>query len=1019
MSKVLLTSDVHVDDWIQYSPTPDYRLNEYDFLGLRYVYLINQHNCPWIFFCGDTINRPDVSPKAFHKVSNIVINILNNTNANIGFICGQHDLDSKMETVNISDTYITTLCNYNPNRVYYLHDRYVTVDDKLIYCSNYIPIEEYVLPKEVDVFLGHVSLGFGQTISGKRKISFCGDIHTVESHNHPDCLLGDHTLGTPVQLYPDQMPNGGIITLLDMGDLSFERIPTSGELPNGGWHSFLNLKDTDDYKDIINKQLEGEEYEKLLDAANSLSSKSINLMADIEENVKSQSLEHIHNMIDKSRQPMPISFNFKIRKLIVDNFKSIKHLELNFDELQDIVYISAVNGVGKSVLLTSILIALVGDRSMSAYNHDPDGNEINTIDCRLDITLEYGNKLFRIVRGPGLLEFYINNEIQSKNNKRELNAMIYQYLPFISYVHFFFLQANRHLFESCDRLEFFKVCFNLNVYDYYAQECKELQKSINRDIRDLNTKIKIEDDIKSNTLNMINDITSKMSNYPRGNEDTNVLTKNIDTINNLDKLKSDIMTKKGILSVEIEHTEKQCEYLSSIPRQDLVNELNNLIELNQYNIAIGKHQSDVRLLTDKINTIQSTIGDGQQYLNMDIESEYQYLIALDKYNTEVTEYNRRVEELNRIIARPINSMSCPHCNQNIILDDEANKMKEDAITELNRLASNVPVPPNPVAVNFSNVLECTHAMKIRDSIIGYQKELDEANTQMANLNNSTPVKPVDIPKRFNTEVEYNNLISSIDNLSNLTNIISEKKSQMAELIDRGTEVDNTIYNILTSGDTVYNDIQEYISDMTVRIKNATEYAMLQKQLTHCQSDIEVRDNNIQALNNEIDEKNKLVIDCIRYYNLFDASNLESIPNKMLTKIAENLSSDEVKVITSMGSDDDNSSYFYVSLRIKDATGTWRNYDAASDGQKVLMDMYLLNKIIFIMGKVGILVLDESLANLSESTFRQALSLINTLSVTKCFITSHNPSMVILGDKLELVLDKDQGTKIINNSIRYG
>ena len=995
MNNIILTSDLHIDNWHSYEPSPDYRLSEYDFLAKRYVQLINEKQASWIFFCGDLINTPYIAPNAFHKLWELFKYIHSHTNAYIGFIDGNHDVADKEYGDRPDLTFITTLTDIDPNRIFYLHNKIVNIAGKTIYCCNWMPVEEYKCP-DCNIFLGHVSLGFGQDIVGNYDIAFAGDIHTIETHGKA------HTLGTALQLYPDQMVDGGVITCVDVDTYNFEYIPTSGLLDDGTEHKFLNLKETEEYKSIIAKRLESEaeaaEYENL-------SSQSLQLMEDLEATVKSNGLEAIHNRIDKSGQPAPISFDFAIDTAHISNFRSIQELELDMKQYQPIIYINAPNGVGKSVLLSSLIIAMTGDRSMNAYNRDVHGDGTEVYECRTDITLKYVGNTYRIVRGPGVLEFYINDIQKTENNKRVLESVIYQNLPFLAYINFFYLRANGHLFELNDRLEFFKVCFNLNIYDYYAQQSRELDKQINRHIREMQGSIASLTDRINDHNNKITELMNQNQNAGGVIEDENALNEQIKTVevlqDNLNKCLTNILLNES----EIKNTKEKLSALSSWNKDRVLSELENLKAVNKYHQDLDSYNASKNTITLKISSLQKAIESVNPYMSLDLVSELAYHEAYDKYALECETFNNEVKRLSTIANTKLDFIHCSNCGTDIPLDAELVNKVNEAKDKLSKMVA--PVAPTTVTCYFRTTQECKNMIEQVNSSKQIFDQINSLNAELASL--VEPVKPTEIPRAFGTEAEYDQLLQSLDNLANVQKYYDDKVAENEQEKAKQKEIEQSIMNIAGA------DPKAFIEGLRARIRNAAEMKVRQQHIDSMTYDRDKLVSEVDNINKQIEDDKAAIKENIRYAALFDVANKNSIPYNMLDKIARNLSSEDIKITTTADADD-GSSYFYISIRMRDPSGAWRNYDEASDGQKCIMDMYVLNKITTMMGSVGLLILDESLANLSPSNYNTALTYINNLKVGKCLITSHNPSMVLLGSRITFNLTKERGTHIVNQTL---
>ena len=90
-------------------------------------------------------------------------------------------------------------------------------------------------------------------------------------------------------------------------------------------------------------------------------------------------------------------------------------------------------------------------------------------------------------------------------------------------------------------------------------------------------------------------------------------------------------------------------------------------------------------------------------------------------------------------------------------------------------------------------------------------------------------------------------------------------------------------------------------------------------------------------------------------------------------------------------------------------GNWVSYEACSGGQKTVLDIHFLSKII---NRVGILILDEFLKHLDPSNHDLCLDMISNMSVGCTFISSHMESIQAFNNKTCRLSLNDSGlTKI--------
>jgi len=90
-------------------------------------------------------------------------------------------------------------------------------------------------------------------------------------------------------------------------------------------------------------------------------------------------------------------------------------------------------------------------------------------------------------------------------------------------------------------------------------------------------------------------------------------------------------------------------------------------------------------------------------------------------------------------------------------------------------------------------------------------------------------------------------------------------------------------------------------------------------------------------------------------------------------------------------------------------GNWVSYEACSGGQKTVLDIHFLSKII---NRVGILILDEFLKHLDPGNHDLCLDMIQSMSIGCTFISSHMESIAAFNNKTcSLSLNKSGLTQI--------
>lgn len=237
--RIFCIADIHIDDYRYYNPSredymnlnltgeiDDYRLLQCLTFAQALVKYGVKSGVDTLFVLGDIINKPKLSPRIFHVCREFFDTLSNQFN--IYYILGQHDMDSKVETLNIRDTFIS---EFNGPKIHYMHDQITTIDGRVFKFKNWQPLEEVDFGS-CDVALGHVSLGICQRPLGDYKLGVFGDIHSPVQFDHiyEDKVVGtDYSVSTPYQHYPAQH-EVGMFGVIDTLDLSYSRVESDSIL---------------------------------------------------------------------------------------------------------------------------------------------------------------------------------------------------------------------------------------------------------------------------------------------------------------------------------------------------------------------------------------------------------------------------------------------------------------------------------------------------------------------------------------------------------------------------------------------------------------------------------------------------------------------------------------------------------------------------------------------------------------------------------------------------------------------
>jgi len=878
---IVAISDLHVDEWLYYNPEPGYRLSQYAKLAERLIEVSTEYNSNVLLILGDLINKARTSPLVLHTLNHFLKLLV--PYYDIYFILGQHDMTAKVADPAPQVSFVTLMTDIDP-KIHYCHRTTLDINGYKLHMMNWIPNDVVQFP-DCDVALGHVSLGFGQEPVGNYKLGVFGDIHTPVDYGI------NHSCSTPFQHHPSEY-EFGCIGIIDLSTMEFKRIPSDTEK-----YKFLKLRETDQYISAVStvSQVQSEDEKLRLQLTNSIYDEILKIVTE-------KGYFSIYNEIDLVNAPTPISFDFKLIKLQINNFRSIETYELDFNSWDKVLFISGKNGSGKSSILNALITALLGDRQIGINNRKlPNGDFLG---CEVTVSLSYNNSIYDITRGPGYTILYSDGVQVTKNSKRDLDNYIYEVLPFLHYLYYFICKPNSHFFDSVDRTELIKVCFNLGIFDYIYEQSLVLLSGKNEEVLDIESDINITQAVIDNEVTQIAKYRSDLALLVKPDVDVETLSTQVRYLTeSSSKLASDYTKIESLKTT----------------RADLVDRVG------------GLNKFDVNILTSELELVRNI-----SKLEADI-NELNNKISTNNKNINLTQ-----SSINTLV---VSNQTCPNCG-------EIFNNSQDKINELN-----------------------TKLVELNNTIIQDTNKLNEITAKLYELNQ--------IPKMFTRTFEYENKINEINNIQELLNKINNIDNEINESTNKYMELYGNVQNLLQGVTS-----SEFMTNATTKIKEYSEYNKLEELCKSLELKLTQDNEKLSSLKAKLEFAKTDTDSYYEFSELFNPNNLSSIPFSVIDSILQSMTNEDIR-FNSTRELASGESRFSVSVDIK-VSDTWINYDAASDGQKVILDLFILNKVMNLLGNCGLLILDESLGNLDEVNHNVALKFFDDTNVKKILITSHNP-----------------------------
>lgn len=347
--------------------------------------------------------------------------------------------------------------------------------------------------------------------------------------------------------------------------------------------------------------------------------------------------------------------------------------------------------------------------------------------------------------------------------------------------------------------------------------------------------------------------------------------------------------------------------------------------------------SDIQLLKSQIETYQHDLS---ELGSIDIKLDYKKKERQDLAN----EGNKAWTESQAIVEGAV----CSHCGQVIKTTQAAldHKAKlEQKVSEVAEKIKVVDAELQQLMIEWQNVETTRQEIK---------KKINDTNSQVFSLI---------AEKGHRTQV-----FTEIDNESSKVKSIESELSALVKpeevyLPENFMNIMSSIVNQISIWDTYETNM----SDLQSRQKEVEEF--------------EKEENNVL---NEINE-------LVRYIDITGPAG--EIYNSILTKLAEQFSDDTVSytVVESIVRG-------IVRLNLESQfnnNGNLVDYAACSSGQKTILDVHFLQKIVT---KLGILVMDEFLKHLDPENHDKCLEMILDMNIDCIMISSHMESIAAFNNK---------------------
>lgn len=950
MTKGIICADIHIYDYPQYNFEKDFRLKQFINLAYRIIEIGKQEGATRCFLLGDTIHKPIITPKVAHYASEF-FEILSTYFSEIYYILGQHCTDSKSESFLESDSLVPILGKHT--KAIYSNKKIIEIDGKIIALCNWELNTDwsFIDGKNVDVFMGHLTLDdkFGQYYNDSGyKLGFFGDIHQKKSFGK------NHTVNVPIPHYISDCQDGSVICI-DFKDLSWKRISTESNN-----FQYLKMYYDDELPKHYNSELTAIVTKPEITETINKIYKSLDIDSMIKKVIDENNLKQLHDEIIKEvdLNKIDTNFDFKLSKISIKNFRSIK--SLNYDFIKSgTTLITGHNGSGKSSLMRAIHFIFCPPRQVKPLIKS--GRK----SMNVELSLFYENCKYIISRGVESGSSYLDITIIKNGEKEELKSnslsgmtkILEERLPFVKLFDIFYRnQESSHILDDynyADRINLISNILNINIVEKLHNVAKSKLSLKNDNIK----KIKIEMDTLENIINLLID------------EDISNVKSEVKSVQSeIEKFKLQENYKRSTL-------EKYITYEGLIQK---LNQLKSNIDLLSNNMP------------EKLNFKEVVEG-----LN----------VSLDKSSIKLKDVQEdKLEASNRVVSLKDTIQKLESEIINNEKEVENIKSKIDSLSIGNCFTCNQPINEKDIN-NLKLTLEEKHKF-LDGNIIDNKSKLYKIKTPYSELKEKVEAllkeetSLLDIIREIKFDIKsytaskdqyekYYDLLSKYDSLEKEIKLFIENNNIDTNLFSNDIRKD--IESILS----IYNEQNIKLTQLNNKIEEAKKHEGIKKKYSLLSSEIDILFKDKENLD--------------KYIKLF--SDKGAIIQSVFLEVSKIMSTNDIKVSTVKTlSNGDTKIDFNINYKVG------KNlipYSELSGGQKTLVDIFFLCKLYAISGRVGLLMLDETLSDLDGENLEFTMKNLNDSSINNIFVVSHLDSFNYFDSRILVKLLNENSTFQIN------
>ncbi len=944
MAKILAIADIHINDYPNRNPSNRYRLYQTRTVAQNIIEAGKTYGCDYIVFAGDIVDKYLVKPYIQYEVKLFLDNIM--ANFREGYIIwGNHDQQGRLQDQEISDTCLGVML---PENLHYAHQEMVVIDGKKIGFSNWMPEFDLTwIPDKVDVLFTHATINYSPSASDfieSQKLDESKFDLAICGDIHRMASLGKYvSIGIPQRCkLSDSEDLSGVVYDCPSGTYTWVNLN-----PHDNLMKFKVTPDVTEQDRWDPGTLTWYVYkpDNLLVSTEAGPNLKISSGTQIEELINdfviNSGLQGVHGEILKNLG--------NIDEQEVDfGFTLIRLTCKNWRSIEDeTIYFKKGDKIFLQGSNGSGKSSLLSALKYAFVNPSGKGTGISS----LNPFIQFGKKTCST---EVEFEYQGNTYIiyrSSGSGRNSYGLWINGEKQKL---------ATKSAFEA-EILERFKFINYISDVEFFDSEHHRFigGMSPERRIEVISKTLKLDriDALHVAALGWLNQLKTEILGWE---------TK----VSELDKVLAYIDSQVGMITLP-KYTKSE---LDSMKSQGLELQRKNR-EWNQYTMNSSRIQAQIQSTSDRLYELQTREQGFRKPEIIDFE--------IESINQEIQRLNTRLVELGNIDIQ-INYKTSEYSR----LRDEGNT----AWTELQNLSVDRVCPHCGQKIKSTESLEA-HKVELQNKINEIASKLQtlegEINAMMAQKNNSS--------------AEYNEIKQ---NISQYTSEVSKRISEKTEISQVSSEIQRlkmTLDNLNKEASSLGyvervdlpDDFMSRMSEIEVGISAWNQYtsnmdSRNQKQLER---------DTFQA---EVDRLRAYLVDLERYEKL--TGPIGAIYEEIMRRLSVAWSDSNIKYEVDRPSEGTRNEKLTI-IPYYNKEGNFVNYFSASSGEKTIMDIDLLSKLI---SSSGLLVLDETLKNLDSARLEEVCDILKGMNVGCLILTSHAESLGVFYNRtISLSLD-DKG-----------